>query len=282
MSPDRAPDDWASWTGRRTIREDMATARLLEEYRATLSPHLFDRAAGDLCPPGFHFGLAPAIPLATELADDASEARGIFLPPIPQPRRMWAGGLIESLAPIRIGARVRRTSTIANIRNRMGKSGALCFVSILHEIESDDLLAVRERQDLVFRDAGPVIETSTLPEVPLEGLRWMVTVTPPLLFRFSAFTFNGHRIHYDQPYAISEGYPGLVVHGPMQAALMLNQSSAVLGHVPPRFEYRCRAPLFDGACFDVRSAQEGAGVICRVSRHDGVTTAEGRTHAPET
>ena len=110
----------------------------------------------------------------------------------------------------------------------------------------------------------------------------MVDPTPLLLFRFSAFTFNGHRIHYDAPYAEEEGYPGLVVHGPLQAALMLNLAATALGAVPRRFDYRCVAPLFSGEPFRVQRDAGTSPLTVRVVRHDGVTTAEGQARVPET
>jgi 3-methylfumaryl-CoA hydratase len=104
---------------------------------------------------------------------------------------------------------------------------------------------------------------------------WRVDMTPQLLFRFSAFTFNGHRIHYDYPYAVNEeGYDGLVVHGPLQAALVLNQISTVLGHVPRRFDYRCVAPLIAGQTTDVETRREGQAIVARIRNAAGITTIE--------
>jgi len=282
MTPAAASDDWNAWIGRRRVSEDIATPRLLAEYRATLQPYLFAADDPSACPPGFHWALAPATPAILETGDDGSEVKDAFLPPIRQARRMWAGGQIESLAPIIPGLPVKRTSTIADIKNRSGKSGDLCFVSIGHEIESGGRLAVRERQDLVFRDGGSLAGHNAGREPPLGGLQWQVDGSPLLLFRFSAFTFNGHRIHYDHPYALTEGYEGLLVHGPLQAALMLNQAAAVLGQVPRRFDYRCLAPLFAGTVFIVSSERLEGGARSRITRHDGVTTAEGRVPAPGT
>ena len=271
---------WSEWIGRDVTREDVATPRLAAEYRAILGDHLFE--THNQLPPGFHWGLAPATPPPSELGPDGSEAKGLFLPPIPQARRMWAGGRIETLAPIVIGARIRRVSAISGIETRMGASGAMCFVSIRHEIFAEDNLAVRERQDLVFRDASPpAVPPPAGPAAP-GGMHWTIEAKPALLFRFSAFTFNGHRIHYDEPYARSEGYAGLLVHGPLQAVLMLNQAAAALGQVPRSFDYRCLAPLYGGARFTVSTRFDMGLSVSRVSREDGVITAEGRVPAPGT
>ena len=270
--------EFADWIGRSAVRDDTVTPRLLAEYRATMSPFLHQPQDAEECPPGFHLGVAPAMPLASETGPDGAEVKGLFLPPIPLPRRMWAGGSIETIRPIKVGQAVRRTSTIEDIKYREGQAGQLYVVSIRHVITGESGILIRERQDLVFRDGAPKsVSAGQSAEAPA-GLGWTVDPSPLLLFRFSAFTFNSHRIHYDAPYAAEEGYPGLVVHGPMQAALMLNLAATVLGLVPARFDYRCVAPLFAGAPFQVRAT----GEAFRILRHDGVTTAEGQAHAQGT
>lgn len=271
--------DFAEWIGRSVRREDIVTPRLAAEFRVTMGPHLFE-GGKDGMPPGIHFGLAPATPLPAETGPDGAEAKGLFLPPIPLPRRMWAGGRIESLRPIHLGMNVTRVSRIADIKYREGRAGRLYVVSISHEISAAQELLLRERQDLAFLEGAP--KTAAAPaiiEVP--GSRhWTVDATPLLLFRFSAFTFNGHRIHYDPRYAAEEGYPGLVVHGPLQAALMLNMAAARMGSVPADFSYRCTAPLFGGAAFTV--GWDDAASQARIVRDDGVTTAEGQVPARDT
>lgn len=273
-----AMDDFSSWIGRAVCREDVVTPRLMAEYRATLGPWLFDPVA-DHGPLGFHWGLAPAMPALADTGPDGSEAKGQLIPPIPFPRRMWAGGRIESLAAIRLGASVKRTSTVADVQHRDGKSGRLYFVSIGHDIEADGSLAVRERQDLVFREAQSQAGAGVAAAERRDGLSWTVPASSLLLFRFSAFTFNGHRIHYDDGFCREEGYRAPLVHGPLQAALMLNQVSVKLGQVPRCFDYRCLSPLPAGPDFTVCT---DADAVARVIRHDGVTTAEGRVPAPGT
>lgn len=266
-------EDFKDWIGRSVTRVDTLTQRLFDKYSATMSPFLFE--PGDrIAPPGLHFGIAPATPDNDETGPDGAELKGVFLPPIRQPRRMWAGGSIETLRPLRHGALVIRTSTIADIRFKRGSTGEMCLVSIDHDIADGDGTAIRERQDLLFRDPPPGKAPLPGPEQKLK-VEWQVDATPLLLFRFSAFTFNGHRIHYDLRHAEEEGYPGLLVHGPLQAALMLNLASDKLGYVPRRFDYRCLAPLYAGGRFGV-SWDTGA---LRVIRGDGVITAEGQVHA---
>ena len=266
-------DDFRDWIGRSVTRVDTLTQRLFDKYNATMAPFLFEPGER-IAPPGLHFGLAPVTPETDETGHDGAELKGLFLPPIAQPRRMWAGGSIETLRPLRHGALVIRTSTIKDIGFKTGSSGTFCLVSVEHDIADGDGTAIRERQDLVFRDpaAAPVPPPGPERKVPTE---WQVEASPLLLFRFSAFTFNGHRIHYDLGYAREEGYPGLLVHGPLQAALMLNLAAEKLGYVPQCFDYRCLAPLFGGGSFGV-----GWDVgSLRVVRSDGVITAEGRVRA---
>ncbi len=270
--------DFKDWIGRSVTRKDVVTERLLAEYRATMSPFLFE-AQQEICPPGLHFGLAPSTPLTEDTGPDGAERKGLFLPPIPLPRRMWAGGSVETFRPLWAGAKVARTSAIAGIGFKHGSSGRFCLVSILHEIADEEGLAIRERQDLIFRGAA----TAPTPRAGLDrniAADWTVEATALLLFRFSAFTFNGHRIHYDLAHAEEEGYPGLLVHGPLQAALMLNLAASRLGRAPHRLDYRCLAPLYGGGRFGV--SIETDGTTCRIIRSDGVTAAEGQARARET
>jgi 3-methylfumaryl-CoA hydratase len=264
-------EDFQDWVGRRVTREDVVTPRLLAEFRATLGPYLFDDG-GSTCPPGLHACLAPAIPAMADTGPDGAERKGLFLPPVPFPRRMWAGGMIETLQPLQMGASIVRVSTIGDIRFKRGATGELCLVSVHHEISGEHGLAVRERQDLVFREASAGLGVKIGPEQPIIA-DWKVDASPVLLFRFSAMTFNGHRIHFDFDHARAEGYPGLLVHGPMQAVLMLNLLAIRHRAVPRQFAYRCLAPLPSGHEFGVASDESGS--VARILRHDGVVTAEG-------
>jgi 3-methylfumaryl-CoA hydratase len=267
----------AVWIGRRAQRDDIVSKRLAVAYRASLEPHLFIPADPDETPPGLHWCLAVAAPALGDLGADGSEARGGLLPAAPLPRRMWAGGEVETFAPVRIGAAIRRSSTIADVQERQGRSGRLCFVTVRHDIECGGVLAVRERQDLVFREAGSGAPAAPSAR-PRADLARKIDASPVLLFRFSALTFNGHRIHYDHPYATqTEGYGGLVVHGPLQADLLLNQAAVLLGAVPSRFSYRCIAPLIAGRPCEVLSALAGehaaSGAIVDAN---GIVTTEGK------
>jgi 3-methylfumaryl-CoA hydratase len=270
--------DFRDWIGNSVARKDVVTERLLAEYRATLSPFLFETSE-HVCPPGFHFALAPATPGAGATGADGAERKGLFLPPIPLPRRMWAGGAIESLRALKVGSAITRTSAITDIRMKRGNTGELCLVSILHEISDAEGLAIRERQDLVFREPASGADSAISQEQVLDA-EWTMEASPLLLFRFSAVTFNGHRIHYDLAHAKGEGYPGLLVHGPLQAALMLNLAARHLGETPRNFLYRCLSPLYGGGRFGV-SYDKGTARV-RIIRSDGFTAAEGQVRAQGT
>lgn len=159
---------------------------------------------------------------------------------------------------------------------RQGKTGRLVLLSVLHEFTAEGESLLRERQDLVFRGGRPKLSEPAAEEsLPPPDLEWKVEASAPLLFRFSALTFNAHRIHYDHPYAVQhEGYAGLVVHGPLQAALLLNQSAVLLGKLPARFDYRCTAPLIAGQTIRVASHRTQAGAAGRIIDGDGIVTIE--------
>lgn len=266
------PDSFADWVGRAVVRHDVLTPRVAQQFHATLAPHVF---TGAEVPPGLHWCLAVPTPTADELGPDGAERKGLFLPPVPLPRRMWAGGQVESLAPLRVGMDVRRDSTITNVAWREGSAGPLCIVSVTHEISGDGTLAVRERHDILFRGGGAAPAPPAATTRPPAELTWQVEVTPLLLFRFSAITFNGHRIHYDAPYATGEeGYDGLLVHGPLQAALALNLVATLRGTVPRLFRYRCVAPLTAGQRFDVCGFRADAGARAQIFTAAGTPTLE--------
>ncbi|GJD50617.1 Mesaconyl-C(4)-CoA hydratase [Methylobacterium crusticola] len=251
------------WIGRTRTVEDTVTPRLVAEYRATFAPHLAAVPEGE-APLALHWCLAPETPGADTLGPDGHAAKGGFLPPVPLPRRMWAGGEVEILQPLRVGDRVLRHETVADVSVKEGRTGALCFVAVRHAYETGRGVAIRERQDIVYREASRAgAPAGAVTPVPAEApdAAWEVAADPVLLFRYSAMTFNGHRFHYDRPYATGvEGYAGLVVHGPLQASLLLNLAAGLLGRAPARFRYRGVAPMVDGGTFAVAGRRAGAGV----------------------
>ncbi|MBP2839282.1 MaoC family dehydratase N-terminal domain-containing protein [Pseudomonas sp. PNP] len=239
------------WLGRKEVCEAVITPQMLDAYRATLSPHLWEE--NGIAPPGLHWCLAPTTISAymDELGEDGHPRRGGFLPPVLLPRRMWAGGEVQTLAPLPIGEAVRRESTITDIRFKDGRSGKLCFVTVEHELSCKGKVAIRERQDIVYRAAQSDSPAPSAGEPLRHGDRQEWVETPAtLLLRYSAMTFNAHRIHYDLPYATEvEGYKGLVVHGPLQASLLFNLAARHAQRIPARFAYRGLTPLISGQPF---------------------------------
>ncbi|WP_050010693.1 FAS1-like dehydratase domain-containing protein [Herbaspirillum sp. B65] len=219
-----------AWIGRTETSADIPAASPLQGLAATLNhaqPPWPDRTV----PPLGHWLYFLPQALQGEIAEDGHPRRGGFLPPVPLPRRMWAGSKIDFHAPFSIEKPLERTSRIAAVENRSGKSGELVFVTVEHEIFQQGSHVISESQDIVYREAPPAAsaQAATARVQAGEGDRrqadWQRTVRPDpvLLFRFSALTFNGHRIHYDRPYAMEvEHYPGLVVHGPLTATLLMD------------------------------------------------------------
>lgn len=263
-------DHLRQWIGREEVRSELLTPAIVERFNATFG--LRGAAQnGDTAPLLIHLCLAPAVVSTQELGPDGHPARGGFLPPVPLPRRMWAGGSFAFHDDIRIGETVTRRSRIRDVTLKDGRSGSLCFVTVEHHIESNGRLALTERQDIVYRDTdSPRADRKTPSPAPHGIHRIEVVPSPPLLFRYSALTFNGHRIHYDAPYVRDEeGYPGLIVHGPMQATMLVQLAAEILGRRPESFEFRSLSPLFDNANFTLNATQEGERLTLWTSYADG-------------
>ncbi len=247
------------WIGRQETTIDTVSPELLRKFAAT-----FDLGTVDPVPRLLHFCMAqPAAPTAS-LGDDGHPARGGFLPPVPLPRRMWAGGKLEFTGELRPDDTVRRVSQIEDVSVKEGRTGTLCFVTVRHLFDVEGLQVIDERQDIVYRGVDPA--PASTPRQPLQPAptgvhRREVDPTATLLFRYSALTFNGHRIHYDRPYTTQvEGYPGLVVHGPLQATLLMQFATDIEGRPPSRFSFRSQSPLFDGTPL-VLHAKESDGKL---------------------
>lgn len=229
------------------------------------------RSVGDPLPGLHHWLYFWDVKPPAGLGVDGHPAKGGFLPPVPLPRRMWAGGRVGFQAPLVLGAEVRKTSTILNVTEKSGRSGSLVFVTVRHELQADGKIAITEEQDLVYRDATTTAAPAPV-AAPAPTATWVETVQPDptLLFRYSALTMNGHRIHYDRPYALNEEfYPGLVVHGPLQATLLMRLAAAGLAQPVTSFEFRGRQPAFDGLSLHVCGEPEGNGARLWTQQGDG-------------
>lgn len=258
-----------AWIGRTSDREDVASASAVNRLAALLDYERPPWSEG-LVPPLGHWLYFLPDTRESALAPDGHARHGDFLPPTQLPRRMWAGGRIEFLAPIPIGAAIHRHSTLREVTTKRGASGELLFVTVRHEVRSGSVLALIEEQDIAFcepRVAGEAAGTqSAVPNGPGTASpvssRRAVALSAVELFRFSALTFNAHRIHYDRDYACrEEGYPGLVVHGPYIALLLVDQFLRSAPGAPiSRLSYRARSPLFEGERFELCVQTDGPRV----------------------
>lgn len=256
---DELLEQMRDWVGRTERRRDVVTPRLVDAYRATVFDRRSACEAGEPVEPGLHWCLATSDAPMSELGPDGHPRKGGFLPPIPAPRRMWAGSRVTFAEPLRVGDAVERTSTIASVDRKEGRSGALWFVAVDHVHATARGPAVTERQDIVYRAAaGGPAAPDPLPEPAASACdaALVMPASETLLFRYSALTFNTHRIHYDHPYARQvEHYAGLVVHGPLQAALLLRLAMEMRKGAPPgQFAFRGMRPLIAGGDIACRGA----------------------------
>ena len=268
-------DRLRAWIGRTETRTDLATAVPCAALSATLDRADPEPAHGTAVPPLWHWlYFLPLSPLS-EAGPDGHPKRGGFLPPVPLPRRMFAGGRFEFRHPLKIGETMTRASRILDVTGKQGRSGALVFVTVRHEIANSAGVAMTEEHDIVYREMPvPGERPATPPRAPGTA-SWTQTIRPDdvLLFRYSALTFNGHRIHYDRRYVTEvEGYPGLVVHGPLIATLLLELARRERPNATVmRFSFRAVSPLFDVAPFTVNGvpAADGDSLSLWAANPDG-------------
>lgn len=291
LSASLSPDDIArcqAWQGRSETMTDCLTAAPVAGLSATLdrddpTPHATTAEdMGTELPPLWHWLYFLPRHRQSELGPDGHARRGGFLPPVPLPRRMWAGGRLTWLPdnPLRVGQDVQRTSRIESVTHKSGRSGELVFVLVRHEVHNANGLALTEEHDIVYRPAPTPGEPAPSPTVAESGATWQRDIVPDdvLLFRYSALTFNGHRIHYDRQYVTQvEGYPGLVVHGPLIATLLVD---LVRRHQPDArllsFSFRAVRPTFDLHPFRLNGQPSADGKTVRLwsQDHEGFLTMQ--------
>lgn len=255
---------WQEWVGRTETLDDRVTASSARALAATLDHPDPETITDGQAVPGLWTWLAftPKAPMR-QIGPDGHPKRGGFLPPIDLPRRMWAGSRCTFSGDVRIGAPLRRVSTIEKVTEKSGRSGAMAFVTVRHVVEAEDAAVYEEEQDIVYlpmpeRFSPP--PPMAAPECPhATG----VAIDPVMLFRFSALTFNGHRIHYDRDYAVNvEKYPGLVVHGPLQAILLLDYALRLFPtRAPQRFAFRGVRPIFDFDAVTLKASPRDDGQL---------------------
>ena len=250
-----------SWIGRTETVHDVATVVPLRALNATLDRDDAGIGLGTDVPPCWHWLYFLPLHRQSAIGPDGHPQRGGFLPPVPLPRRMWAGSRLEFLAPLRAGQALSRTSRIADVRLKEGRTGPLVFVDVQHEIRAEGRLVIHETHDIVYRDLPRAGQTAPAGVPAPQPAQWSREIRPDdvLLFRYSALTFNGHRIHYDRRYVTEvEGYPGLIVHGPLIATLLLDLLRRELPAAQVRrFSFRAMKPIFDTAPFCVCARLEG-------------------------
>lgn len=254
----------SAWIG----KSETNTA-LIDHRQAELMSATFDKPVltmGGALPQCWHWAwFNPAKPHC-ELGRDGHPKRGGngLLPPIVLPRRMWAGGEIQFIKPILIGREITKTSTVEKISEKSGSTGALCIVTVLHELSDGEDICITERQNLVFREDPKPNAPKTTPPSPPEGaeISREITPDPVTMFRYSALTFNGHRIHYDVDYARDvEGYDGLVFHAPLTATLLLGLAGEMAGKEISSFNYRATSPLFGHEKFSIHGKKQGDKIL---------------------
>ena len=258
---------YEEWIGRTETHDDTITAWPVAAMSAAL-----DRAdalpqEGDALPPGWHWLYFLQAKRASELGPDGHPRRGGFLPPVALPRRMWAGGRMAFVRPLRIGEKAQRRSAILDVQRKRGSSGELVFVTVEHVISANGEVAVREEHDIVYRSAAKPGENPASGKPAPAGAVWhdSLVADPVLLFRYSALTFNGHRIHYDLDYARQEEhYPGLIVHGPLQITLLLDLCRTHDQRPVRSLDYRALHPVFHTERFTVNGNPKPDGVSAQL------------------
>ncbi|MFT3717554.1 MaoC family dehydratase N-terminal domain-containing protein [Pseudorhodoferax sp.] len=267
-------DHLRGWIGRTETLEDVATAAPVRALAATLDRDDAAPRPGDVLSPCWHWLYFLPVARQSQVGPDGHPQRGGFLPPVPLPRRMWAGSRIEFPAPLHVGQVLSRTSRILDVRLKEGRTGPLVFVNVRHEVRGDGQLAILEEQDIVYRDMPAPGEPVPAGVAAPADAQWerRIVPDPVLLFRYSALTFNGHRIHYDRQYVTEvEGYAGLVVHGPLIATLLLDLLRRQLPEARVKtFQFRAVKPLLDTAPFAVCGRQDGDTVKLWARTEDGL------------
>ena len=240
-------DHLRKWIGKIDNVTDYVTPIVEQRYRATLNMDIGNPKDGEPVTSGLHWMLGWNLVKNDELGVDSHPALGEFLPPVPLPRRMWAGSEIKALKPIRVGDKVVKQSTVADIQVKEGRTGLLCFVTAEYNFLVNDEVTINEKHNIVYRDisksGGGSGYSKEIPE--RADLSEKIFMHPTILFRYSAIGFVGHRIHYDHPYTVNEeNYPGLIVHGPLQATYLLRAAEKLMGKQVKSFTHKVMAPVF--------------------------------------
>ncbi|MEJ5990143.1 MaoC family dehydratase N-terminal domain-containing protein [Ramlibacter sp. PS3R-8] len=268
------------WEGRSEALTDDVTPAPVRALSATLDRDDADPAPGTPLPPLWHWLYFLPRHRQSELGPDGHARLGGFLPPVPLPRRMWAGGRLQWNAPLQVGDAIERNSRIVSVTHKAGRTGDLVFVLVRHEVRNAGGVAVTEEHDIVYRAPPQPGDAVPPPQAAPGESAWSREIVPDdvLLFRYSALTFNGHRIHYDRQYVTEvEGYPGLVVHGPLIATLLVDLLRREMPQAKLRsFSFKAVRPTFDLHAFRVRGqpSPDGRNVRLWAQDHEGWLTMQ--------
>lgn len=263
-------DHLRSWIGKQETLHDQVSRFPVAALSATLDRDDPAPTAGDPLPPLWHWLYFLPTARQSLLGPDGHPQRGGFLPPVPLPRRMWAGGRFTFHQPLKVDDVITRVSTVQDVTVKHGRNGTLCFVLVRHHVSGGDGLALVEEHDIVYRDLPQRNEAPASPRLARTDDVWQRDILPtdPLLFRYSALTFNSHRIHYDRRYVTeTEGYPGLIVHGPLIATLLIDLLRRNTEQPIASFHFRAVSPLFDIAPFSVHGAPDDKGGVALWARN---------------
>ena len=269
-------DHLRKWIGKIDNVTDYVTPIVEQRYRATLNMDIGNPKDGEPVTSGLHWMLGWNLVKNDELGVDSHPALGEFLPPVPLPRRMWAGSEIKVLKPIRVGDKVVKQSTVADIQVKEGRTGLLCFVTAEYNFLVNDEVTINEKHNIVYRDISKSGGGSGYSkEIPQKAdLSEKIFMHPTILFRYSAIGFVGHRIHYDHPYTVNEeNYPGLIVHGPLQATYLLRAAEKLMGKQVKSFTHKVMAPVFADSEYmvGVDKMDDGSASCWGATKEFGVT-----------
>jgi 3-methylfumaryl-CoA hydratase len=273
-------EQYKAWVGRTRTTEDIAAPFPPRALAATLDSGDGEFKIGDALPPLWHWLYFLEAAPASQIGPDGHPRRGDFLPPVTLPRRMWAGSRLKFPGVINVGDKIHRRSEILAVEPKSGGTGQMVFVTVLHRVSANGVLATVEEHDIVFRQAAQPGDKAPPPKQAPTDSQWRKDVVPDpvLLFRFSALTFNGHRIHYDLPYVTGEeGYPGLIVHGPLMGLMMLELARRAN---PDRriaaYQFRAINPVFHTTPFAVCAKAQDGEVTTWIARNDGALAQQGK------
>ncbi len=271
--------NWKDWIGRSLEQRDLIDVGRACALQASLDDPFPPLREGDALPPLWHWAFFWEMARSAELGGDGLAVGSGLLPPIDLPRIMWAGSRVAFAAPFVIGEVATRRSTIRDIVEKRGRSGRLCFVTLRHELLQKGVVCVEEEMDVVYREAAQTGESLGAGKPPPAEADWCreIVPSPVLLFRYSALTWNSHRIHYDRDYVTrEEGYPGLIVHGPLLATLMLDQLRRQMPDARvTRFAFTAQRPVFDSGNFTVAGAAKSERAALWIADSDGFLAMDG-------